>query len=69
MSGPVPVPAAPNQLLSINCAVTTTEPTHPSSTPSPGVILGSTPLSQIGVHSCPVPGDVNTLHGRDKESN
>lgn len=63
MTGTLPLPVASNQLLSINCAVTAPEPTHPSSTPSPGVILGSTPLSQIGVHSCPVSNEVNPLHG------
>ncbi|XP_065226530.1 homeobox protein PKNOX2-like isoform X2 [Planococcus citri] len=50
MSGAVPAPAtAANQLLSINCAVTTSEPTQ-SSTPSPGVILES--LSPVSGTSC-----------------
>lgn len=63
-SGALSMTPVPNQLLSVNCNVNATDSSHPTSSPSPGVILGSTPLSQIGVHSLPVTAtEVNALHG------
>lgn len=62
MSAPVSMSTAANQILTVNCNVNATEQAHPTS-PSPGVILGSTPLSQIGIHSVPVANEANTLHG------
>lgn len=67
-TSPVEIPVsaamapATNQLLSVNCNVNTAESAHALS-PSPGVILGSTPLSQIGAHSA-ASSEANTLHGR-----
>lgn len=61
---PVSAAMAPsaNQLLPVNCNANTAEPAHALS-PSPGVILGSTPLSQIGAHSVSASSEANTLHG------
>lgn len=67
-TSPVEIPVsaamvpATNQLLSVNCNANAAESVHALS-PSPGVILGSTPLSQIGAHSA-ASSEANTLHGK-----
>ena len=63
LSTSVTMSTASNQLLSVNCNVNSNDTTQPTSSPSPGVILGSTPLSQIGAHSLPVGSESNTIHG------
>ncbi|PSN51770.1 hypothetical protein C0J52_05257 [Blattella germanica] len=40
-------------------------PVHiPAQAPSPGIVHGSTPLSQIGANPCPPPSDTSLIHGQ-----
>lgn len=39
-------------------------PLMPQSSPSPGIVHGSTPLSQIGANPCPPPSEMSLLQGK-----